>query len=742
MTNGFLNLTNLEESEAKEKLEEFKFLVERGEEDRQPRAERDEENRKFWRSEIWDDSTLKEFFEEYDLTPYNFPMHRTLINNLITRQRNRRLAFDLVPADVESFKRYKDGEDKFVAENSDMFDTSEEAREYYQNYADDEYAEALTVMMQNYRIESKAKYVESEVFERGLVSGLDFFKAQIGDKYNREGGIEILRRPQAAMIFDETSTQYDLSDIEYIGEVQRLYKNQLIHQYPENSDRIEEHFSYYTNLGKSNLIRYKENWSNWFDFSPDFDTETQVKVAELWYLDKEKVFTVYDNQTKTTRHVRHGMDEEDIAEELMSLLLMEYKEQAKSDPSVAEFLNSEEAKEQIAQEAQKRYEINHTWEPIWYKAVFTFNALLEFKRTPYQHKSHPYYPFYANYTEGEFNSLIDDIKDIIKAINKALAFRELMMAHGAKNLVIVDEKTLSDSGYDIEEISDIWTSIGGMIALKLKGNQRVEDVFKSVTTVGEGLLEINNILQDLDNRLYSVSGVNLAQLGVVERETTSSGYRMQVSEGEANNGLIYDNFYRSLEGFYNDKVVPLVAQLMEHKEEKVVRYLGDKRSKWINVDYGEKFTLFQEAVRSGKYATVLKPRADNPQLEEERSAKMMEMIAAGLIPVEIGLEFTNHPDKYDLIRKLKKYQINQAYKEQYAMINMQRVRELLMQNNVPYETAMKMVEDMQREVADNINQQSQQTGEQVQRGQGMETIRQTGSQTKQNQNTQRNTLQK
>jgi hypothetical protein len=166
-------------------------------------------------------------------------------------------------------------------------------------------------------------------------------------------------------------------------------------------------------------------------------------------------------------------------------------------------------------------------------------------------------------------------------------------------------------------------------------------------------MEINNVLQDLDNRLYQISGVNLAQLGVVERETTSSGYRMQVAEGEANNGLLYDNFIRSMEGFYKTKVVPLVTWLIKNKNMSVVRAIGEDKATWLKVDIGEEFDMFDTAVRSGEFTLALKPVNDNVQLEEERSAKLMEMAIAGMVDPEVAIEFSANPNKLKILKRLK-----------------------------------------------------------------------------------------
>jgi hypothetical protein len=114
---GFLNLTNLSDSDAKEKIETFREIVLRAEEDREERVKRDDTNREFWRNNIWSQDDIDNFFKPLDIKPYEFAVQRPLINNLIYRQRSRRISFDVVPTDSKSYGRYLQGRDQFVEEN-------------------------------------------------------------------------------------------------------------------------------------------------------------------------------------------------------------------------------------------------------------------------------------------------------------------------------------------------------------------------------------------------------------------------------------------------------------------------------------------------------------------------------------------------------------------------------------------------------------------------------------------------
>lgn len=727
----FINFTSLDEKQAQQKIEELRDIVKRGEFERQQDIVKAKRARDIFMNRIWDEKDIA-FFESLNATPYQFAVQRPLINNLITRQRNRRFTFEVVPTDIYAFKRQRQGREEFVNENLNDFNSIQEAEEYYDKYADDEYARAISAMLTHVRNESKAKYAESEVFENGLVTGLDFFKCIYSRKHNREGGVEITRKPQNAVIYDRSTTNYYLKDISFIGEVHLLYKENIINLYPEHHEIIQEYYENYSTFTNRELAIRNKDWQFFYNFENPTSDDKRLPIAELWTLQNEDRFVVIDNENKEERTVNYGIDEEALEDGLKMQVLIELREQALEDPAIQEILESNEVEDYIDNIVQTRFVIDTTMEPIWYKAVFAYNALFEFERSPLPHGNHPYMPFFANFNEGEYRGMMEDIADVIIAINKALAFRDLMMAHGAKGLVVVDHDTLIKSGYTPEDIADQWSELGGLVVLKLKPNRRIQDVFDTVTTIGQGLSEINNVLSDLDNRLYSISGVNLAQLGVTQGETPASRYRQQVSEGEANNGLLFDNFVRSLEAFYNDKVIPLVVEYMKLKKKSVIRLLGDEYSPWLEIDFDEDFELFEQAVRDGEFSTVLIPKEDNARINAERAARYMEFAMRGFLHPEVALEFSDDPQRFKIIKRNREVLRQQAKEQAGMMIDAQLIQQTMMESGLSVDQASEMVEKLKKERMKQLFEEEQkQKGQQTQMGQGASTIQSQANQSRQ-----------
>lgn len=723
MSNYLLNFTELDDKEALEKLTVLRDLVLRGESDRSSRLERFVETNDIWLNNIWSTADL-EFFAKLDIVPYEFPVQRPLINNLISRQRNRQVGFDIVPTDIHSYKRHREGKEQFVAEEmakeDSAFTTPEEAGKFYDNYADDEYAKAASILLHNIRHESKAFRVDSGVFQQGVISGFDMWKATYSTKYNREGSVEITRRPQNAIFYDESSIEQDLSDVEFIGEVYRYYKQDLLSMYPSKKKEIEEFFKHYTNKSRRSYTKEDQDWKYFYQFDFDHAIKSRLRVAEIWCRETEDRIQVTDLDNNDVRVVQFGIEEDEVMDSLMSKVLLELQAEAETKPEIEQMLQSPTIKADIAELVESRFQIDIIQEPVWYKAVMTYNGLLEYTRSELPHNSHPYFPFFAQFTEGEFRGVIDDIKDIIISINKTLAFRDLMLSHSAKNVLVVDKDALAKSGYSLDDIAEDWTSIGSIIALKLAPNKNIGDVIQSISTVGDTLMAINNVLMDLDNRLNIISGVNLAQLGITERETTYSGYRDQVAQGETNNGLIYDNFYSALECFYNEKVVPLVVSMMRVKKITVLRMIGEEHAPWVNIDISEDFDLFEDAVRNGQYNTLVRPKNENAQLQQERSAKYMEMAMAGMLDPEIAIEFSTDPDRHKLLKKMKEKEIERIRRQANQQFSFQEFLEMAQTSGLPADAVSELLDKMKKQnmLQQYQTQQGAPSGQQVQRQQG------------------------
>src|SRR5690625_6560220 len=97
--------------------------------------------------------------------------------------------------------------------------------------------------------------------------------------------------------------------------------------------------------------------------------------------------------------------------------------------------SEEEVDEDIEDHVREKYSLRKTQVKTFFKAVFTHDALFEFKRSPLPTGSHPYTPMFTQYTDGTFTSIISEIRDIFLSYNKAFIFQEIMLTNSTNELL-------------------------------------------------------------------------------------------------------------------------------------------------------------------------------------------------------------------------------------------------------------------------------------------------------------------
>lgn len=721
---NFLNGTDMPDDEAQRLVNQWTERVNQSESELSESLRIGERMMDIFKNKIWQDEDMA-FFKAFDATPIEFSVARPLINNMISKQRKQKFEHNFVPLDVHSETRKMEDIQQFVDDSAEDFGSQEEAMDFYQKYADDSYAQMITALLKKFKDIDGTKWKESECFEGGVITGADFLKVDL-DHYGRP---QPQRRNLSRMVWDTNSIEYDLSDAEYVGDKVRWYKSDLITNFPNLKEEIEYHFEHYTNLNSRNRFEPQKKWKNWWKF--DNTEGLQVKLTDMYYKDTEERFLVIDTETGDEQLAEPDMTEDEVMDMLGIKIFQDMQGLPPEEQN--QMLMGEDAKENVLAEVEKRFEIEVEYRPCWYQMVFSFNSLLLHQKVPYPFEGHPYMPYFPQFNDGYFTGFLEDIEDIIIALNKALAIRELMMAHSAKGMVVVDEKVLDDSGLTKEDVADEYTRIGGMLVLKLKFHKSIQDVISQINTVGEGIPAINNIIADYDERLFRVSGVNLAQLGITQSETPASRYKMQLTEGETTNGLIFDNFIRTLEEFYKQKMIPVCVEYAKNHPHSVKRLVGTNLGQWSKINFDETFPLFESGIKSGEYSFTLTPAGKGPQAGDEFSSQLMEMAMGGAVPLEVALEFSPHPNKHDIIRRIRQFKREEHRRELQNSVDIQRLQEIIMSDpDVSVEMADRLIKKARIENSKE-QQQPQQQQPQTQMSGGMKT-KQDASQSKKEQN--------
>lgn len=720
-TSNFLNFTQLSDEKARELWSELKDIIVQAEYDRKADVESAERAMSIFKNRFWTKED-EEWFKEFNVSPYQIPAARAPLNQLVNVQRQSRYSWTILPSDEQSYERYSKNREKYVEENYDQFDTVQQAREYFDRFYDDEYAQAVTVRYNSIRTKNKTKWIESECFENALITGLDFLKTIFTTKDEPEGRIQTERRSVRRMLWDHSSVDAMLSDIEYIGEISRFFKQDLVQLFPEYKEEIEKHYDEYTNFRGSFTSRNENKaWETFYDFDNEND-QARLKVAELWYQKPEERYIVLDKESGKPRLTKDGLSEEEIMDMLKNIVLDDLLDEVERGERSEEFFQRDESdvKEDVDSIVQDRYELRTTQVKTWYKTVLTYNGILEHKRDPLPHGGHPYTPAFAQFTEGWYTGIVHDIEDLLLAYNKAFMFREILMANSAKGTLFVDRNSMSKSGYDLDSLKEIYTEIGGIIDLDLKGGRRLGDVIQQINTVGQGITEITQILNEIEQRIYRIIGVNDAMMGMAGNEAAASQVRQQIQQGQGNNGLIFDNFARTLETHAGEKAIPMVVAELWDKQPQAIRDLSGSRSQWIELGYDKEFELFKDAIFSGKFETKLRTKNTDTQVDQQQQAMVLEMAQArpDEFSAEAALEYTDIPWIHDYLRRNKEIMRRKRRDQQMSQLDLQEMQKIMAQAGVDEDTANDIIKEGRKKAVEQYeNRESNQAG------QGAETVK-------------------
>lgn len=722
-TLNFLNFTDLDDKQAKDLVGRLRLIVNQAETDAEGDRSRAEEAVKIYRNQLWTEKD-QDFFAQFDMSGYQIPEGRAPINRLINQQRQTRYKLSVVPQDEFSYDRHKRNREIFIEENVEQFNTPEQAGRWFDMYADDQLALAISGYYDFVRSKNKTKYVESECFENGVITGADFFKTFYSRRYNPDGQILTERKSVRQMIWDRSSVDMTLQDVEYIGEVHRMYKHDLISMFPNHKDVIEERFGQYSRMKGDSYSAIKDrSWRDFYKFDTDKE-QHRVKFVELWYKETEDRLQVREKETDDLRLVKYGKTQEEIWQDLAEIELLEMQDQMKEGELDPAFFDrpQEEVRNEIAEIVDQKYELQETQAQTWIKAVFSHYGLFEYKRNPLPHGSHPYTPFFAQFIDGWYSGIMDDIKDLLIALNKAVMFREIMMAHGAKGLLVVDGQTLRNSDYSLDDLRAMWTQIGGIIDLDLKGGRRLNDVFQQVTTIGEGFSEITRVIAELEQKVYKILGVNEAMMGMVGNEAAASQVRQRIQQGVGTNGILFDNFNKALETHVHNKVIPIVVTEIMEKKPKAKRILSDNRAKWIEFTYDRDFELFVDAIESGDYATKLEPIQESDQMNPNDRATLLQLAAQSPeLDVEAAIEFSGINNAHEFLRRSREL-VSQKKRQMVAdQVDLQMVQQMLMQQGIDHDQANKIITDLKLQKMKELKEQE---NVEKQTAQGMGAVQQ------------------
>lgn len=183
----------------------------------------------------------------------------------------------------------------------------------------------------------------------------------------------------------------------------------------------------------------------------------------------------------------------------------------------------------------RRWELHHVWRCYW---LSPDGAVLSQYDSPYGHGSHPFALKLYPLTDGEVHSMVEDVIDQQKYVNRLVTLVDHVMGASAKGVLLYPDNILPE-GFTWNDLRYAWSKPNGIVPYHPRGgNDRPEQVSGNATNIGA--YEMVN----LQMRLFEqISGVSGALQGQASAGTTGAQlYESQVSNSTIALGDIFETF--------------------------------------------------------------------------------------------------------------------------------------------------------------------------------------------------------
>lgn len=302
------------------------------------------------------------------------------------------------------------------------------------------------------------------------------------------------------------------------------------------------------------------------------------------------------------------------------------------------------AREQLSQE-QGIYIPPITWEQkyvrAWKNYHITPTGHCLFKRdNPYQHGDHPYvvkfYPMHKN----QVWSLVDDMIDQNRMINRMVILQDFIISASAKGVLIVPEDCISED-FTLEDIAEQWTKYNGVIKIKLKPGAKAPEQIAS-RAMPTGLTDMINLQLKLIN---DIGGVHEAMQGKTPASGTPAGLYQQEAMNAQNNIVDYLDSFGSFLKERDYKLLQLIQQYYTHTQ--YIALAGSSYSK-------EAHNFDPAVIRDIDFTNHILKSTDTPAMRLYIDDTLRMLLEGQYIGIETFLEHSSIPFADKLLQTVRR----------------------------------------------------------------------------------------
>lgn len=308
-------------------------------------------------------------------------------------------------------------------------------------------------------------------------------------------------------------------------------------------------------------------------------------------------------------------------------------------------LDPEEAEDTMVE--YERY-----FEEYWWVKYLTPQGvcLLEME-SPYKHQQHPYVFASMPIVDGQSKSLLSDLIDMQRNINRQRTLLDAIIAGSAKNTLMVPVDALE--GHDPNEYVRQIMKVNGVIFYTPKPGVTAMPEFLSRNSTNIGIWDVLNFDMAQAKEISGLSGALQGQ--VAKTGTPSSLYAQQAQNAMLNFVLLFDRFNEFCTK-RDDKLLKVLIQYYNRP-----RHLALSGREYAST---AKEYIPEKAARiANDYSLVASQSMDTPVFRQRIDDYLMQLLQMGL-PLDIFLEYTTLPFGKKLLAQMKSLQQQQQQGQQ------------------------------------------------------------------------------
>lgn len=523
---------------------------------------------------------------------------------------------------------------------------------YARNREDQLASEMMTVALESAYQMNDGKERDARKLEEFLITSCAIYETKYHYDMDRQRAFPKFRGVNINRFFCDKNTEDILNeDVKIIGEICDVPLIDLISTYAKTPEQEQ---------ALRNIYSSTREWYD--DRGAAFD---KTRLTNLSFLIPEssslcRIIKVWVKEGRWALRVHDYADGTDEIREIEELSMIKQYNKEREEMAV-----------EIGQDVPMI-----VYEKIFYQQWRCYhlsplgNILFE-SDNPYKHNTHPYIVKFYPMLNGAVWSMVEDLIDQQKMVNRMVILYDFMISASAKGVLLVPEEALTDD-FDIDSIAQEWVKYNGVIKIKTKTAQgQSVDLPKQISanSFNAGITEMINFQMRM---MQDIGGVHGAAQGKTPASGTPAALYAQETANAALNILDYVDSFSHFCQKRDYKIIQLIKQ---YYTEKHYQTLGAKNitesAKWYDPDL----------IRNIEFENQVSKGTDTPSYRMVVDDLLFQLLQGQFIGIEMFLEHSSLPFADKLLASIKN---QQEQMQSTGQIDLNAIQD--MQNMLPEST--------------------------------------------------------